>query len=51
MGGPSDQRGWTPATSDDQSTTWDGRVLNSKATVLEFLEEADVARRKGCTLE
>jgi hypothetical protein len=40
-----------PATSDDQSKTWDGRVLNSKAAVLAFLEEVDVARREGRTLE
>ena len=50
MGSP-DQRGRTPATSDDQSTTWDGRVLYSKATVLAFLEEVAVARREGRTLE
>ena len=40
-----------PAASDDQSKTWDGRVLNSKAAVLAFLEEVDVARREGRTLE
>ena len=27
-----------PATSDDQSKTWDGRVLNSKAAVLAFVD-------------
>ena len=40
-----------PATSDDQSRTWDGRVLNSKAAVLAFLEEVDVARHEGRSLE
>jgi hypothetical protein len=40
-----------PATSDDQFKTWDGRVLNSKAAALAFLEEVDVARREGRTLE
>ena len=34
-----------------QSTTLDGRVLNSKATVLAFLEEVDVALREGRTFE
>ena len=40
-----------PATCDDQSKTWDGRVLNSKAEVLAFLEEVEVARREGRSLE
>ena len=44
-------RALEPSTCSHQSTTWDGRVLNSKATVLAFLEEADVARREGRTLE
>ena len=40
-----------PATSDDQSKTWDGRVFNSRVAVLAFLEEVDAARREGRTLE
>jgi hypothetical protein len=38
-------------TSDDQSQTWDGRVLNSKAAVLAFLAELSEARREGRSLE
>jgi hypothetical protein len=40
-----------PPTADDQSRTWDGRILDSKAKVPAFLEEVDVARREGRTLE
>jgi len=40
-----------PSTSDDQSRTWDGRVLDSKAAVLQFLTELEAARRDGCSLE
>lgn len=36
-----------PPTADDQSRTWDGRVLDSKEKVLAFLEELDAARRDG----
>ena len=39
-----------PPTADDQSRTWDGRVLDSKEKVLAFLEELDAARREGRTL-
>ncbi len=40
----------SPPTPDDQSKTWDGRVLNSKEAVLAFLEEVDAARREGRAL-
>lgn len=33
------------------SKTWDGRVLNSKAAVLDFLEEVETARREGRDLD
>ncbi|CAN5560107.1 MAG: hypothetical protein ACR2JF_18580 [Iamia sp.] len=36
-----------PPTSDDQSRTWDGRVLDTKEKVLEFLAELDEARNGG----
>jgi hypothetical protein len=32
---------------DDQSRTWDGRVLDTKEKVLEFLAELEEARRTG----
>lgn len=35
--------GATPPTSDDQSRTWGGRVLDTKEAVLEFLAEAQGA--------
>jgi hypothetical protein len=41
----------TAPTADDQSRTWDGRVLNSKDAVLAFLEELATARREGRSLE
>ncbi|MGH9063751.1 MAG: hypothetical protein ACRD0L_07260 [Acidimicrobiales bacterium] len=44
-------RAGDPPTSDDQSKTWDGRVLDSKETVLAFLKELDTARREGRSLE
>jgi len=40
-----------PSTGDDQSRTWDGRVLDNKAAVLQFLAELDAARNDGRTLE
>jgi hypothetical protein len=36
-----------PSTPDDQSRTWDGRILNTKAKMLEFLAEIEVARAEG----
>ena len=36
-----------PATPDDQSRTWDGRVLDTKDKMLEFLAEVEEARRTG----
>lgn len=39
-----------PATDDDQSVTWDGRVLDSKDKVLAFLAEVAEARAEGRTL-
>ncbi len=33
-----------PPTDDDQSRTWDGRVLDTKEKVLEFLAEMDQTR-------
>ncbi len=51
---PIDVEGWLermsnagPPSADDQSLTWDGRRLDSKEKVLEFLEELEVARREG----
>lgn len=40
-----------PATPDDQSRTWDGRVLNTKAAVVEFLVELQKARSEGRSLD
>jgi hypothetical protein len=37
-------------THDDQSRTWDGRVLDSKDKVLQFIAELDEARRAGRVL-
>ena len=39
-----------PATPDDQSRTWDGRVLDTKEKMLEFLAELEEARRTGRSL-
>jgi len=36
-----------PPTSDDQSRTWDGRVLDTKEKVLDVLAELEEARRTG----
>jgi len=36
-----------PPTDDDQSRTWDGRVLDTKEKVLEFLAELEEARITG----
>jgi hypothetical protein len=36
-----------PSTPDDQSRTWDGRVLNTKQKMLEFLAELEEARKAG----
>ena len=35
------------ATPDDQCRTWDGRLLNSKAAVLAFLDEVNQAWSEG----
>lgn len=43
-------RGAGPPRPDDQSRTWDGRVLDTKEAVLEFLAEAEEARRSGQSL-
>jgi len=39
-----------PATADDQSVTWDGRVLDTRDKVLAFLAELAEARAEGRTL-
>ena len=39
------------STGDDQSRTWDGRVLDTKGAVLDFLAELEAARHDGCSLE
>lgn len=39
-----------PSTPDDQSRTWDGRVLDTKEKVLEFLAEIEEARQAGRSL-
>ena len=39
------------ATDDDQSRTWDGRVLNTKEAVLAFLAEIEEARNDGRSLD
>jgi len=41
----------SPSTPDDQSRTWDGRVLNTKEAMLEFLEEVEETRRSGRSLD
>lgn len=40
-------RGADPSTPDDQSRTWDGRVLDTKEKMLEFLADLAEARRRG----
>jgi hypothetical protein len=40
-----------PSSADDQSRTWDGRVLDTKGAVLEFLAEIEAARHEGRSLE
>ncbi len=40
-------KGAAPPTPDDQSRTWDGRILNSKEAVLEFLAELEDIRTSG----
>lgn len=40
-----------PPTPDDQSRTWDGRVLNTKEAVVEFLAEIEEARSEGRSLD
>lgn len=40
-----------PSTGDDQSRTWDGRVLDTKGAVLEFLADLEAARHDGRSLE
>ncbi len=40
-----------PATDDDQSRTFDGRVLDTKEKVLEFLAEMEQARKDGRSLD
>ncbi len=37
-------------TPDDQSRTWDGRVLDTKEKMLEFLGEVEQARTEGRSL-
>jgi len=41
----------SPSTADDQSRTWDGRVLNTKEAMLEFLDEIEETRRSGRSLD
>jgi len=36
-----------PPTDDDQTRTWDGRVLDTKEKVIEFLAELEEARSTG----
>jgi hypothetical protein len=36
-----------PPSDDDQSRTWDERVLDTREDVLEFLDEVNEARREG----
>ncbi len=43
-------KGAAPPTPDDQSRTWDGRILNSKEAVLEFLAELEEIRTSGGSL-
>lgn len=40
-----------PSTPDDQSRTWDGRVLDTEEAVLEFLVEVEEARAQGRSLD
>lgn len=40
-----------PSTPDDQSRSWDGRVLDTKEKVLEFLAEMAEARSEGRSLD
>jgi hypothetical protein len=40
-------RGGGPSTPDDQSRTFDGRVLDTEAKMREFLAEIEVARAEG----
>ena len=42
-----DTRTAGPSTPDDQSRTWDGRVLNTKEKMLKFLAELEEARKTG----
>jgi hypothetical protein len=37
-------------TPDEQSRTWDGRILDNRQAVLEFLAEVDSARKQGRAL-
>ena len=39
------------STPDDQSRAWDGRVLNTKEAMLEFLDEIEETRRSGRSLD
>ena len=41
----------SPSTPDDQSRTWDGRVLDTKEKLLEFLAEVEDARAAGRSLD
>ncbi|MBW3580506.1 MAG: hypothetical protein KY431_05665 [Actinobacteria bacterium] len=43
--------GAAPPRRDDQSRTWDGRVLDTKEAVLEFLAEVEEARKSGRSLD
>ncbi len=40
-----------PATDDDQSRTFDGRVLDTNEKMLEFLAEMEQARKEGRSLD
>ncbi len=40
-----------PSTPDDQSRTFDGRVLDTKEKVLAFLAEMEQARKDGRSLD
>lgn len=40
-----------PPTGDDQPLTWDGRVLDTKEAVLEFLAEIEETRKDGRSLD
>jgi len=41
----------SPSTPDDQSRTWDGRVLDTKEKLLEFLAEVEESRATGRRLD